>query len=366
VQVGIIGLKSTGKTTLYNAITGAGAPTGQGGVEPHRAIGQVPDPRLDWLTALHKPTREVHAQIEWVDVPGFAPASYGVSPSEPASAVVANSGREATRFLEYARKANALAQVVRCFDNGYGRPDPAGEITTLAVELILADLQIVENRLERLAKERQKMGRLAQPLEETLMQRLCRQLEDGAPLRRLEFNSDELRILSGYSFLTLKPLIFVLNLAENAPAPEDAIREALAAGGEVIPLCARLEAELAELMALDPTEAAAFLTDLGIAEPALGRMIHAAYRALALISFFTVGQDECRAWMVRKDSRAPQAASVIHSDMERGFIRAVVVAYEDLRRAGDMAAAKKANRVREEGKNYIVQDGDIIEIRFNV
>jgi GTP-binding protein YchF len=351
VQVGIIGLKNTGKTTLFNAITGAGAPTGQGGVESRRSIGKVPDPRLDWLTELHAPTRQVNAQVEWVDVPGFTP---GEGP---------DGRREATRFLEEARKVGALAQVVRCFDSGFGTPDPAAEIETVALELIVADLQIVENRLEKLAKDKQRFNKVANPLEPGLMERLRDQLEAGGPLRALEFNPDEARIISGFSFLTLKPVIFVLNLAEGEAAPEEALVRAGAAGGQVVVLCAKLEEELAQLSL---EEAAEFLADLGIAEPALNQMIRASFAALSLVTFFTIGHDECRAWTVRRDAPAPEAAGAIHSDLQRGFIRAVVVAYDDLRAAGDMAAAKRTNRVREEGKNYLVKDGDVMEIRFSV
>jgi GTP-binding protein YchF len=351
VQVGLIGLKNTGKTTLFNAITGAGAPTGQGGVESRRSIGKVPDPRLDWLTALHAPTRQVNAQVEWVDAPGFTP---GTGP---------DGRREATRFLEEARKVAALAQVIRCFDGGFGSADPAGEIETLALELIVADLQIVESRLENLAKEKRRFNKVTNPLEPDLMEKLRGQLESGRPLRALELNADENKLVAGFAFLTLKPVIFVLNIAEGEAAPEEALQQARAAGGQVVVLCAKLEEELAQL-SLD--EAAEFLSDLGIAEPALNRMIRASFAALSLITFFTIGHDECRAWTVRRDAPAPEAAGAIHSDLQRGFIRAVVVSYDDLRVAGDMAAAKRANRVREEGKKYRVKDGDVLEIRFSV
>jgi GTP-binding protein YchF len=351
VQIGIIGLKFTGKTTLFNAITGAGLPTGQGGVEPHRAVGKVPDPRLDHLTSLYRPKRQVNAQIEWVDIPGFG-AGAG-----------ADGGREATRFLQHGRAVDALAQVVRCFDGGYGAPDPVREIQTLALELIVADLQVVENRLERLEADRKKKGKHDNPLEPELMERLRSQLEEDRPLRELELNRDETRLASGFSLLTRKPLIHVLNLEEGEEPPPEAVEAARRAGGEIVPLCARVEEELAEL---SPDEAAEFLGDLGIAEPALARMVRAAFGALHLRSFFTVGADECRAWTVPAGALAPQAAGVIHSDMERGFIRAVVCAYEDLVACGDYAAAKAAHKVREEGKGYEVRDGDIIEIRFNV
>lgn len=351
MQIGIIGMKFSGKTTLFNAVTGAGVPTGQGGMEPNLAVGKVPDPRLDHLHELYQPRRKVNAQVEWVDIPGLR----GTGEAEDR--------REATRFLEHGRKVDALAQVVRCFDGGFGAPDPVAEIESLALDLAVADLQIVENRLEKLAKDRQKMGQVANPLEPELFARLKDQLDQDRPLRDLELNVDETRLVSGFTFLTRKPLIVVLNQAEDQPPSAEAVTAAQRAGAEVVTLCAKVEEELAELAAEDARE---FLAELGIAEPAAHLMIRAAYHALAQHSFFTVGKDEVRAWPVRRGATAREAAGVIHSDMERGFIRAVVVAFEDLRSAGDMAAAKRANQVREEGKHYIVRDGDIIEIRFSV
>ena len=351
MQIGIIGVKFTGKTTLFNVITGAGLPTGQGGVDPHLAVGKVPDPRLDLLTEMFNPKRTVHATVEWVDIPGFQ------------TGAAADGGRDATRFLEHGRKVDALAQVIRCFDGGYGAPDPAGELDTMALELALADLQIVENRLERLEKEKTRMGKVANPLEPPMMERFRDQLENDRPLRDLDLNPDEVKLSSGYTFLTLKPMIVVFNHEEGAEGPAEVVAAAQAAGAETIALCANVEEELAEL---DAAEAEEFLADMGIAEPALNRMIRASYGALDLQSFFTVGEDECRAWAVRKGAPAPVAAGVIHSDLQRGFIRAEVTAYDDLQAAGSLAAAKQANKVRLEGKSYQVQDGDILEIRFSV
>ena len=351
MQIGIIGVKFTGKTTLYNVITGAGLPTGQGGVDPHLAVGRVPDPRLDRLTEMFNPKRTVHATIEWVDIPGFQVGA------------AADGGREATRFLEHGRKVDALAQVVRCFDGGYGTPDPVGELETMALELALADLQIVENRLERLEKEKTRMGKVANALEPPMMERFREQLENDCPLRDLELNPDEVKLSSGYTFLTQKPMIAVLNHEEGTEPSAEVLAAAKAAGAETVSVCASVEEELAEL---DAAEAAEFLADMGIAEPALNQMIRASYGALDLQSFFTVGEDECRAWAVRKGSPAPVAAGVIHTDLQRGFIRAEVTAYDELIAAGSLAAAKQANHVRLEGKGYEVQDGDILEIRFSV
>lgn len=351
MQVGIIGLKFTGKTTLFNIVTGAGLPTGQGGVDPNRAVGTVPDPRLDHLSGLYNPKRTIHAKIEWVDCPGFEPG-----PGR-------DGAREATRFLEHARRVDALAQVVRCFDDGYGTPDAADELSTVAVELIMADLSVVENRLEKLAKEMRIKGKAEQNLEAPLFERLKEQLESEQPLRGLEFNPDERKLLSGYAFLTLKPLIAVLNHGEGEVPNDEVMAAAREAGAEVVTVCGAIEEELAELPEEDRAE---FLADLGVEEPASHLMIRAAYAALDQHSFFTVGPDECRAWTVRRGSLAPTAAGAIHSDLERGFIRAEVCAYADLVEHGTHGDAKAAGKVRLEGKGYEVRDGDIIEIRFNV
>ncbi len=351
MQIGIIGFKFTGKTTLFNVITGAGRPTGTGGVDLHLAVGKVPDPRLARLTVMFNPKREVHTSIEWVDIPGFQ------------GGAGADGAREGTKFLEHGRKVDALAQVVRCFGGGYGDPDPLGELESMALELALADLQIVENRLEKMEKEKARMGKFTNPLEPPMMTRFKEQLENDKPLRELELSPDEVKMSAGYTFLTLKPMIAVLNHAEGEEMPAETIAAAEAMGAETVALCAAVEEELAEL---DEADAAEFLADMGITERALNRMIRAAYGALNLQSFFTVGPDECRAWAVRKGSTAPEAAGAIHSDLQRGFIRAEVTAYEELIAAGGMAAAKAANQVRLEGKAYVVQDGDILEIRFSV
>ncbi len=349
MEVGILGLKFTGKTTLFNAITGAGAATGQGGIDPNRAVGHVPDPRLDRLTAMFNPKRQVNASIEWVDVPGFEPSGEG-------------GVGEATKFLEHARRVDALAQVVRCFDNGIAAPDPEGEMETVALELALADLQIVENRIERMAKDKARMNKVDNAIEPALFERFRETLEAGTALRTLELNKDETKLVSGFTFLTLKPMIIVLNGDEDGVAPET-VSAAQAMGAEVVDLCAKVEEELAEL---SEEERAEFLADLGIETPAAHRMVRASYHALGLRSFFTVGEDECRAWTVRAGALAPEAAGAIHSDLERGFIRAETVSYDALTTAGSMAEAKKANEVRLEGKAYEVQDGDVLNIRFSV
>jgi GTP-binding protein YchF len=346
MQIGLVGAKFSGKTTLFNAITGASAPTGQGGVEAHRGIAEIPDSRLDHLTAAYLPRRQVNATVEWVDIPGV--------PLRPG---------EANGSLEHARRMDGLAVVVRCFDGGFGPSDPAHELEALSLDLILTDLQVVENRLERLAQQKQKTGKHVQPLEPPLMERFRQQLEQDRPLRDLDLNADERRIAGGFSLLTLKPMLAVLNLAE-AQEPEDAtLAAARTRAGTIVPLCARVEAELAELPGAEARE---FLAALGVEEAAYRRMLRAAYEALALRSFFTVGKDECRAWTIHAGARAPEAAGAIHSDLERGFIRAEVCAWEDFRDLGGMSGARGAGKVRLEGKDYQVQDGDIMTIRFSV
>jgi len=349
VQIGILGFKFTGKTTLFNAVTGSDQPVGQGGVEPHLAVGRIPDPRLDVLSDMFKPKRTIHATVEWVDVPGFEPTAPG-------------GAGEATRFLEHARRVDALAQVVRCFDNGIEEPAPVDEIESLALELIIADLQIVENRIERLEKDRARKGKVDNPLEPPLMMRFKERLDESLPLRDLDLSADEIKLSSGFSLLTLKPMILVLNSSEDG-VDEAIVTAARETGAEVVDMCAKVEAELSEL---PEEERGEFLADLGIEEPASHRMARSAYSAMGLHSFFTVGEDECRAWPVRKGAPAPEAAGIIHSDLERGFIRAETCSYEDLVAAGGLSEVKKLNQMRLEGKAYEVKDGDVLNIRFSV
>jgi hypothetical protein len=357
MQIGIVGAKYTGKTTLFQAVTGLRGGNGGRG-QPQRAVAEVPDPRLDRLSELFQPRRTVRAQIEWVDVPGMALGGGALNGPAPDGGAAARAGGGASggadeaapaavRVLEHARRVDALVQVVRCFEDGIGPAAPASELDDFAAELVLADLQVVENRLERLAKERQKGVQSGAAVELAVLERARAWLEEGRPLRELDYTAEQRRAVAGFSFLSLKPLIVVLNGPEGGVSPE-LVAAARARG---------------QLPAEDRGE---FLEHLGIGEPALGRMIRAAYGALGLQSFFTVGEDECRAWTVRQRALAPEAAGVIHSDLERGFIRAEVCAYETLVAAGSLGAAKKANQVRLEGKGYEVQDGDVVSIRFSV
>jgi GTP-binding protein YchF len=342
VRIGIVGARLAGKTTLFNSITGQALPTGQGGVEAHRAVAEVPDPRLARLSAMFRPRRTVPAQVEWVDIPGL-----DLGP-----------GGNGRGFLEHGRRMDALVLVARGFDDGLGAPQPAVEKEALAAELALADLQVVENRLERLVKERQKVGKRFDAAELELLEGFRTHLEQGRPLRELELDAAQRRLIVGYSFLTLKPLLDVLNLPEGRG---DSARPASRNGS--IEICAKVEAEIAQL---PEQERAQYLAELGIDEPALHRLIRAAYAALGLQSFFTVGEDECRAWTVRVGALAPEAAGVVHSDLARGFIRAEVCTYEELIAAGGLSAVKRANQLRLEGKGYVVRDGDVLSIRFAV
>ncbi len=349
MEVGIVGFKFTGKTTLFNAITGLQAPVGQGGVEPNRAVAPVPDPRLDRLSDMFRPRKTTPAAVGWVDVPGFATGG-------------ADGRRESTRFLEHARRVDALLQVVRGFENGQGPVDPAREIADLALELVVADLQVVENRLERLAGDRRKGAGGGGPLEAPMLERFRVQLEAEQPLGALALSPDEERLAAGYAFLTRRPRIVVLNVPEEGVDPS-LLAAARGAGVEVVDLCARLEAEIAQLPVAERGE---FLSGLGIVEPALARTVRAAYGALGLHSFFTVGEDECRAWTIRRGALAPEAAGVIHSDLERGFIRAEVCAYDELVAAGGLSEVKRANAMRLEGRAYEMRDGDVVNFRFSV
>jgi GTP-binding protein YchF len=379
LTVGIIGLPLSGKTTLFNSLTRAGAeisgyPTST--VQANRAVVQVPDERLTRLAEIFHPRKIVPTAIEFVDVAGLGQATEATK-REGLSA----------EFLGHIRNADALAIVVRCFDNPQA-PPPAGSIDAgrdlddLLTELALTDLATVEKRIDatgRKAKAGDK--RFAEELE--FLRRLRDHLSDGRPASELHFNSLEEPILKELFLLTMKPRLFVANVSEDTLAEAGTLLEsdtkpaggelacaavirdrARADGAEVVAVSAKLEAELGELSEQDAAE---YLGALGL--PALGadRVIQAGYRALNLISFLTAGEDEVRAWTVTRGSKAPTAAGKIHTDFERGFIRAEVVAYDDLMALdGSMKAAKEHGKVRLEGKDYVVKDGDIIEFRFNV
>ena len=346
MKVGLVGFPGSGKTTVFNAMTGQDVPVGYGG-EVRRAVVDVPDPRVDWLSALYQPKKITHANIVFCDLPGEQGSEQrGLS----------------TAALQQVRDQEALCLVLRDFDNPAldRAPDPAAELEAFHAECVLADLVFVERWLERARKEA-KRG-----LEVAAFERMREALESERPMRLLSGSELDRSLLRGYSLLTDTPLLAVLNREEEdaGEALPDEVAEALArmgAGG--MTLSASLEAEIAML---DPEDQQEFLRDMGLAEPALDRFIRAAYRLQDLISFFTVAGPEVRAWTIRTGSDARRAAGKIHSDMERGFIRAEVIPCDVLQEFGSEQAVKAAGRLRVEGKGYVVQDGDILRVLFNV
>lgn len=357
LRAGLIGLPSTGKTTLFRLLTRAAAESAPGGRRTAAQVGvaQVPDPRLDRLTALFDPRRHVPATVEVCELAGRGPAA----------ALLDVSGF---------RNADALFHVLRMFPDervphAAGGLDPARDARQMEDELILADLEVAERRQQKIRQDMKK-GRSRELEDELRLIERCRAaLEDGRPLRAAAFDAADARRLRGFSFLSAKPLLVVLNLdeadvADPGPAVERAgLAEALSGGAtETVAVCAKIELEIAELPAADRP---AFLADLGLADSGLDRVIQAGYRLLGYISFFTVGKDECRAWSVPHGTPAQEAAGEIHSDIARGFIRAEVVHCDALiAREGSHAACREHGEVRLEGKDYAVRDGDVINFRF--
>jgi GTP-binding protein YchF len=364
----IVGLPASGKTTVFNAITRAEAATGTYGAnadEPNLATVKVPDPRLDTLTEMFKPQRKVPADVQYLDVAGIAKG-------------IAEKGMSGA-LLGHLSQADALVHVVRAFEDpdvphAEGSVDPLRDIETLDLEFLFSDLAAVDKRLQRIAAQLPKLQgreREATERERVLMGRLKEALENDTPLREVtgDLDPDEAKVLRGFGFLTAKPLLILLNLGEDQlGAPGEALlTEARERFGRprvaLEALSGQIEMEVARL---DADDAAVFMADLGIAESSLDRVIRLSFDLLGLIPFFTVGPDECRAWTIARGTVAAEAAGVIHSDIQRGFIRAEVVGYDDLIAAGSMAEAKKAGKFRREGRDYVVADGDVINFLFNV
>lgn len=346
MKVGLVGFPGSGKTTVYNALTGQRAETGyagKGSGKTNLGVVKVPDTRIDALTQVHQPRKTTLAEVVFVDV--AAPPGAGGRSLDP-SAIAAM------------REVEALVQVVRAFPSEDGKAaDPIGELSDLSAELTIGDLAPIEKRLERLKREKGKPG------EQELLQKLAAHLEGGGVLRDLALTEQEQVAVSGYRFLTQKPLIIVLNVAEGdvaKPVPDAVKKVADEQKLTVITLSGKLEMDIAEL---SPEDQKAFLADLGLTETALGRFIRAAYAALDLISFLTAGPDECRAWTIRRGTSAQRAAGKIHSDIERGFIRAEVMTFDDFMNYKSEAKVREAGKARLEGKEYVVRDGDIIHFR---
>ncbi len=358
MKAGIIGLSSVGKSTLFQLLTGA-APAAPGGrPEPRLGVARVPDARVDGLSAIFNPKKKTLATVDYVDVPGVGKGE--------GSALV---------DLPALRGVDALVHVVRAFESDVvphpdGSVDPLRDAKMLDLELILADLGAVERRLERLEANIKKANKAEDVAERALFTKMKDCLEAERPLREVELLDDERRRARNYSFLSEKPVLLVVNLGEERVrgAAEYLASSGLAEfakrpGFALCPVSAPIEAEMADLSAED---ALAFRQDLGLQEPGLDRVIQTSYALLGLISFLTAGEDECRAWTIRRATKAPVAAGTIHSDIERGFIRAEVVSYADLVAAGSLAACREKGTLRLEGKEYEVRDGDVINFRFNV
>ena len=362
MKAGIIGLPVCGKTTLFNVLTRRNVQTGGygGGSEPNIGTVKVPDERIDVLSKMFEPKKTTYATVEYVDVAGLSKGSV-------------QDGGMGSQLLAHIRNVDAIIHVIRTFESDTvpapeSGIDPAGDFETLNLELVFSDLAIVEKRIERLESDIKKKGEKSKEQELQLMRRIKECLENEQAVRDLDLTEDEARLLRGYQFLTQKPMLIVLNIGEDeigdTEKSQELIEQNMAKGMPTVALSAEIESEIAQLESEE--DISAFMEDMGIQELGLTRLIRVSYELLGLISFFTVGKDEVRAWTIQHNTKAPQAAGTIHSDLERGFIRAEVTHYADLMKYGSQANAKQHGALRVEGKEYIVQDGDIINVRFNV
>jgi len=358
LKAAFLGLAQSGKSTLVSAVSGK-SPAPMGSVDVHEVMVSVPDERLDWLTGLYQPKGTVHATVDCVDMPGLS--------------FTDDHGRAAARkLLNQSRTADMFVLVVRAFENpsvpAYRNSvNPLRDLEELRTEMLLTDLELVTTRIERLEKQAHKPSKTQSrdKAELALQLKLQEAIEAEKPISSVIQNTEgpEMEIVRTLNFLTLKPMMVVVNVGEDQLDKTVTLGAAAAEHTEVVSLCAELESELAKL---DTESRVEFMKDMGLTEPAAWKFVQSCYRALGLISFLTAGKDECRAWPIAKGTTALDAAGKIHSDIKRGFIRAETMAYADLKTLGDEKAVKAAGKMRLEGKTYIVQDGDIINFRFNV
>ncbi len=364
LKAGIVGLPNVGKSTLFNAITkqnilAANYPFAT--IEPNVGVVFVPDTRVDFLADLYKPKSVVPTTFEFTDIAGLVK---GASTGEGLG----------NKFLSHIREVDAIVEVVRCFDDANithvtGKTDPVSDIEIINIELVLADLDVVNNRLGKIEKKAEATKDKVMQAEVDVLKKCKINLENNVPLRRISFDDDSLAILKNFNLLTIKPIIYVANVDEESIVVGDneyslkLKNYAEAEGAGVIVMCAKLEADLAGLQDEERDE---FLASVGITNSGLDKLIFATYNLLGLATFFTAGSDEVRAWTFKQGMKAPECAGIIHSDFERGFIKAEVMSFDDLKELGDEKRVKEAGKLRIEGKEYIIKDGDICYFRFNV